>query len=57
MAWNKAKGVCVGDPPGVSLNPLSIVNKRVHVRGKIYLMEADLSVVAYRIRKEITVSS
>jgi hypothetical protein len=56
MAWNKAKGVSVGDQLGVRLKPLSIVNKRVHVRGKIYLMEADLSVVAHRIRKEITVA-
>jgi hypothetical protein len=57
MAWNGASGVSVGDQLGVSLKPLSIVNKRVHVRGKIYLMEADLSVVADRIWKEtITVS-
>ncbi len=52
MAWNKANGVSVGDQLGISLEPLSIVNKRVHVRGKIYLMEADLSVVADRIWKE-----
>ena len=36
----------------MALEPVSSLDERTHVRGKIYLMEADMEVVADRIRKE-----
>lgn len=53
MAWNNTKAVSVNGPLEVRLKSKSIIKKRIHVRGKIYLMEADLDVVADRIRKEL----
>ncbi len=52
MAFNDAEGVTVNKTLGVILKPVTALGKRRHVRGKIFLMEADLEVVADRIRKE-----
>ena len=52
MAFNDAQGVTVGKTLGVILKPVMALGKRCHVRGKIFLMEADLEVVADRIKKE-----
>jgi hypothetical protein len=52
MAWNSGGGVKTGQRPGIVLHPVAAVGKRVHVRGKIYMMEAGLDVVKDRIRKE-----
>jgi len=56
MAWNTATGATAGKQPGVTLRPVSTIGKRRHVRGKIYLMDAGLDVIADRIRKEMTVN-
>jgi len=56
MAWNSAKGVSAEPKPGVILKSISIIGRRIHVRGKIYLMKADLDVLADRIRKEINIA-
>jgi len=53
MAWNNSKKVTVDTKPGMILDASTIMNKRIHVRGKIYLMHADLDVLEDRIRKEI----
>jgi hypothetical protein len=39
---------------GLALEPVSFPLKgRYHVRGKIYLMQADLDIIADRVRKEM----
>ena len=53
MAWNNAKNVTAKPKPGMILKSTPIRNKRIHVRGKIYLVEADLDVLEDRIRKEM----
>jgi hypothetical protein len=52
MAWNRTAGLAADKEPGIVLQRIAAPGKRVHVRGKIFLMEADLDVVADRIRKE-----
>ncbi len=52
MAWNRSRSAMTGNRPGIELPSVSAVGKRVHVRGKLYLMETDLDVMADRIRKE-----
>jgi hypothetical protein len=56
MAWNRAEGVSGIPTPAVTLESSAIVNKRIHVRGKIYLMDAHLDVLADRIRKELNIN-
>lgn len=56
MAWNHARGVFAGPTPGVTLEAISILNKRIHRRGKVYLMDADLDVLKDRIRKELNIN-
>ena len=58
MAWPKAHGVTFesGSSIGISLEPVDFsLRHRYHIRGKVYLLQADLDVLKDRINKEITV--
>ncbi len=56
MAWPRASGIIAGPHMGVALQPLRFPrNRRYHIRGKLYLMDADLEILLDRIRKETTV--
>ncbi len=58
MAWPKAHGVTFesGSSIGISLEPVDFsLRHRYHIRGKLYLLQADLDVLKDRINKEITV--
>ena len=56
MAINHASRVISerGTRVGIALEPYSFpLSRRYHVRGKIYLMQADLDVIEDRVRKEM----
>ena len=55
MAWNRGQGVSAARKPEVILESAAIVGKRIHVRGKVYLIKGSLDVLADRIRKELHV--
>ncbi len=58
MAWPKVHSVInkPGQGIGISLEPINFsLRKRYHVRGKVYLVDADLEALRDRINKEITV--
>jgi len=58
LAWPKAHGVIhrSGTAVGIALEPVEFsLRHRYHIRGKVYLVEADLEALRDRINKEITV--
>ncbi len=58
MAWPKASGVVAkgGLQIGVTLEPITFgLDRRYHVRGKVYLLQGDLESLSDRIRKETAV--
>ena len=56
MAWPRAERTIAGTDMGVALRPVRVpLDKRYHVRGKIYLIDGDLDVLEDRIRKEMPI--
>ncbi len=56
MAWNNISNVSLSEGPGIILKPVeSTLNRRYHVRGKVYLVDGDLEVLGDRINREMNI--
>jgi len=56
MAWNNISNVSLSEGPGIILEPVeSILNRRYHVRGKIYLVDENIEVLGDRINREMNI--
>ncbi len=56
MAWPRANDVISGQDLGVALQPVHFpLNRRYHIRGKVYLLEGNLEILKDRIGRETTI--